>query len=82
MSIHLPPGGSLLQWIPPPPVRTQLVSVQSIHVLLQPTNLVGFTDDEYKAGPLAEYERRVAAGELKPGDHFQVVSDGTILSFL
>jgi len=29
------------------------------------------SDDAYKAGPLAEYERRVAAGELKPGDHFQ-----------
>lgn len=28
--------------------------------------------DEYKAGPLAEYERRVAAGELKAGDEYQV----------
>lgn len=30
-------------------------------------------DDEYKAGPLAEYERRIASGELKPGDEFQVM---------
>jgi hypothetical protein len=29
--------------------------------------------DEYKAGPLAEYERRIAAGELKAGDEFQVI---------
>lgn len=28
--------------------------------------------DEYKAGPLAEYERRIAAGELKSGDEYQV----------
>ncbi|KAG0556196.1 hypothetical protein KC19_11G033800 [Ceratodon purpureus] len=28
-------------------------------------------DDEYNAGPLAEYERRIAAGELKSGDEFQ-----------
>lgn len=28
--------------------------------------------DEYKSGPLAEYERRIAAGELKAGDEFQV----------
>ncbi|KAG0608486.1 hypothetical protein M758_8G109300 [Ceratodon purpureus] len=27
--------------------------------------------DEYKAGPLAEYERRIAAGELKSGDEYQ-----------
>lgn len=33
----------------------------------------GVSGDEYKAGPLAEYERRIAAGELKSGDEFQVL---------
>ena len=34
-----------------------------------------FPVQEYKAGPLAEYDRRIAAGELKPGDEFQVLGE-------
>lgn len=32
----------------------------------------GGSVDEYKPGPLAEYEHRIATGGLKPGDKFQV----------
>jgi len=38
----------------------------------------GVLGDDFKAGPLAEYERRIAAGELKSGDEFQVLG----MSFL
>lgn len=34
-----------------------------------------FSAQEYKSGPLAEYDRRIAAGELKAGDEFQVLEE-------
>lgn len=34
-----------------------------------------FMTEVKKAGPLVEYERRIAAGELDDGDNSQVVTD-------
>lgn len=37
-----------------------------------PSLLLVISEREYQSGPMAEYERRIASGDLKPGDEFQV----------